>query len=132
MTDQSILYTQLLDALPKEYSVIVDVQRVKKDTVQNMLVKLQDKESKLGKKKSSSYLSHDKPSRKAKASRHRHSSSSSLSSSPSPTRSHKSSKPRTIFICPLCEGNHIVRECPDLDRAVRYLSSSRSRLTSKS
>ena len=131
---EEVLYSRLLDALPKEYAVIVDVQRIKKDTVQNMLVELQEKESNLGKKQSSAYLSsHSKSDKKVpRALRRRRLSSSSSSSSSSPVRAPKSSKPQSVYSCHLCGGDHSVKDCPDLDEAVRHISKSRSRSVSKS
>ena len=135
--NENVIYSRLLNALPREYVIIVDVQRIKKNTVQNMLVELQKKESSLGKKKHSAYLSHDKFNKsksKTRFYRNHHSSSLSESSLFSPSRKRKSftSKSRIIHQCHLCGGNHFVKNCPDLEEAVKHIFKSRSRFVFKS
>lgn len=127
--DDKLIHKRLLDALLKDYAVVVDIQRIKIDTVSSMLVELQEKEASLSKKKSSSsaYYSGDK----IRKSKHRHHNSSFSSSSPSPPRSPKSSRSYGKPCCHLCGGEHYVKNCPDLDEAVKHIAKSKSRSNSK-
>lgn len=135
--NEKATYAQLLNSLPSEYTTIADVQTNDQVTsIQDKLANLQEKESKLGDKRSSAHWSKERrrPQSNIRSTArtsqrdnlYRRNSSSSSSGS-----SNKKAKRKQY--CELCRtSDHNIKNCSKLDEARRHVSRSRSRSISRS